>query len=382
MTDDIFGESLRALAQMMRLRQDIPIPFTNKVIQNKNRIPNIVQDTMANLWRNNELKPLIVKTFRNAGNNHFTFIIHLPFGVVSFEDFAEKENYFRDATGCEIIISRRNNSFILEAFAEKIGTFYPYSFYAADYPNMRLPIPVGYSAKGLVVRDLAEMYSLLIGGIPRSGKSNMLHVIIASLIQNENCIIVGLDYKESEYAIYLQDFGLLATNTQESLILLSKLNQELDRRKKLVRGKYVKIHDMPANQRPPFIVVFADEVTEIQDKNVQYMLNTLPRIGAAFGFITIVATQKPSAKTFRSGNFTELRSLMDGRMCFNVRSAEDSKMILNNTSGVRLPSVKGRCIFQWDAEIEVQTMYLNPKDIKKGVANIVPQQPQTLLPPR
>jgi len=171
--------------------------------------------------------------------------------------------------------------------------------------------------------------------------------------------------------MYLNNRGILATNDNEARILLSKLNDELDKRKKLIRGKYVKIHDMPEKKRPPFIILFADEVTEIQDKNIQYMLNRIPRLGGGFGFITIIATQKPSSKTFRSGCFTELRSLMDCRICFNVRSKDDSIMILNNSQGVTLPNIRGRCIFQYgyDDNMEIQTMYIKPERIKKLLSN-------------
>lgn len=387
-----YSDLIKSLSQLIKLRDDIPLPFTNFTIPNKNKIPNIVKYVIDNLWSDYELKPLIVKVERNKENTEFVFVIHLPPGVISYRDFKEKETYFKDAINGEVIINRRGNSFTLEVFSKRLESNYPYRFNYGEYGDMLLPIPIGYSTKELIVKDLARMYSILIGGIPRSGKSNMIHNIITSLLlaRNDSCIVVGIDYKESEYAMYLNKYGILATNDDEAMFVLQKLNHELDRRKKLIRGKYVKIHDMPTTIRPPFIIVFADEVTEIQNKDIQYLLNRIPRLGGGFGFITIIATQKPSSKTFRSGNFTELRSLMDARICFNVRSGDDSQMILNNTRGLDLPKIQGRCIFQWDVEAEVQTMYVKLEKINNlleeggvyGRREVVLEQPKKMLPPR
>jgi hypothetical protein len=398
------NDTIKLVSNIIKHRSDIPIPYTNLTIKNKNRIPNIVKFVIENVWSNYELKPLIVKTKRNKENTDFVFIIHLPHGIISYKEFKEKEFYFKDAINGEVIISRKGNSFTLEVLSKKLESEYPYKFNYQDYDHMLLPIPIGYSARNVnkpIVKDLAELYSILIGGIPRFGKSNMIHNIITSLLlsRNNDCMIIGIDYKESEYAIYLDKYGILATNESEALDVLYKLNLELDKRKQLIKGRYVKIHDMPKEQRPPFLIVFADEITEIQNKDVQYLLNRLPRLGGGFGFITIVATQKPSAKTFKSGNFTELRSLMDSRICFNVRSTDDSIMVLNNSRAMDLPKIKGRCIFQYDIETEIQTMYIDPRKIDKilmegGVIPIYDRntkviygykevvKSQNLLPPR
>ena len=394
---------LNEIVKLIKQRDDISIPYTNYTLKNKNKIPNIVKFTIENIWSNYDLKPLIVKTKRNVENTDFVFIIHLPHGKISYNEFKDKEQYFKDAINGEVIISRKGNSFTLEVLSKKLEKEYPYKFNYLDYPNILLPFPIGYSARYInkpIVKDLAEMYSILIGGIPRTGKSTIIHVIITSLLlsRNNNCIICCIDYKESEYAIYLNDYGILASNDYEAFTLLTNLNIELDRRKKLIKGRYVKIHDMPPAQRLPFIVVVVDEITEIQNKEIQFLLNRLPRLGAGFGFITIVATQKPSAKTFRSGNFTELRSLMDARVCFNISSTEDSQMVLNNPRAMELPKIKGRCIFQWDEEIKTQVMYVDPRRVNRilmegGVTPIHDRnpkivygyedvKPQNLLPPR
>lgn len=397
------GDTIKLVSNLIKNRDDIPIPFTNYTLRNKNRIPNIVKFTIENIWSNYDLKPLIVETKRNKENTDFVFIIHLPHGIISYNDFKEKEQYFKDAINGEVIISRKGNSFTLEVLSKKLEINYKYEFDYEECDNMLLPIPIGYSTRSTnkpIVKDLSKMYSMLISGLPRTGKSNIIHNMITSLLlsRNNDCFICCIDYKESEYAIYLNNYGILATNEYEAFTLLTRLNLELDKRKKLIRGKYVKIHDMPPAERPPFIVVVVDEITEIQNKEIQFLLNRLPRLGGGFGFITIVATQKPSSKTFRSGNFTELRSLMDSRICFNVRSAEDSQMVLNNSKAMELPKIQGRCIFQWDEEIQIQTMYIDPKKINKilmegGVTPIYDRnpkvvygyedvKPQNLLPPR
>ena len=48
----------------------------------------------------------------------------------------------------------------------------------------------------------------------------MIHNIILYACRNDSCIVVGIDYKESEYAMYLNKYGILATNDDETMFVL------------------------------------------------------------------------------------------------------------------------------------------------------------------
>lgn len=363
--NNAFKETTKLALRSWKHRADIPIPFTKKVFKNKGKIPAIIQEVIDNVWRNEELKPLIVE--KRAEDNKYTFIINLPAGIVSYKDFKAKEDYFYDAVSGDISIERRGKVVTLTVLEGTLGIKYPYNFDPSLYPKMYLPFPIGYSVNGLIVRDLAKFPYMLIGGLPDYGKSNGIHVLNFALLtgRNNTCFIVTIDFKRSEYATYMDKYGLLVTTEPEAHRVLNLLEKEMERRMDLcARLGEQRIHDIKSNNRPPFIVLEIDEITELQDKDSQLTLGRIMRMGRAYGFCVIPATQRPSARTFRNETFTEVRALCAVRMCYHVSETPDSIMILGNGRGVDIPAISGRGIFKSGVEqIEVQTMYINPKKI-------------------
>lgn len=375
-SNEDYRELAKTLHNLWRRRGDIylPTPKGYKRIFKSNKIPAAIEDVINVLWEKKDLKPLITKREFDKEKEKWTFIIHLPAGV-TYREFFGKQEYFRDATKRPILIQNKSGVAVLQVLNEplKTGKDYKFLFNPNDYKNMYLPIVLGYSINGLIVKDLGEFLYLLIGGIPKGGKSTVIHVIITSLLlcSSSVCFPVIIDRKMAEYAPYMRNRGLLVTEENEIQEVLVKLNTELDRRNAFLASKgKVKIHNLPPNQRPPFIVLIVDELTEIQDKKSQELLNRIARLGRSPGFCLILATQRPSAKAFRDGSFTETRSLCDARLCFRVKSGRDSEMILNNANGANLPAIPGRGIFQWDDEVEIQVPFLDPeKDVQRILQN-------------
>lgn len=369
-------ESFRSLAtsihNLWRRRDNVYLPTLKgqKLIIKSNKIPATVEDVINILWQNENLKPLIHKKEFNKEKGKWNFVIHLPPGI-SFREFSNSEEYFKDATRRPTLIENKGGVPVLQILNEplKHGKDYKFTFNPQDYPKMYLPIVLGYSVNGLLVKDFGEFLYLLIGGIPKGGKSTLIHVILTSLLlsRNDNCFIVVIDFKKAEYAPYMQKRGLLVTDELATHNVLQQLNNELDKRNTFLASRNkVKIHNLHSNQRPPFIVVVVDELTELQNKKSQELLNRLARLGRSPGFCLILATQRPSAKAFRDGTFTETRALCDARLCFRVKSGRDSEMILNNPKGFTIPAIPGRGIFQWDSELEIQVPFIDPeKDVEQ-----------------
>lgn len=369
-----FQSLLDDIKNKWRRRGDIylPTPKGYKRIICSNKIPAAIEDVINILWDKKDLKPLIIKKEFNKEKDKWIFTIHLPPGI-TYREFHNAQEYFQDASKRPILIQNKSGVAVMQILNEplKKGTEYTFTFNPEDYPKMYLPIVLGYSVTGLVVKDMGEFLYMLIGGIPKGGKSTSIHVILTSLLlsRSSSCYPIVIDFKKAEYAPYMKNNkrGLLVTDEIESYEVLQMLNSEVDKRNKLLSSKgKVKIHNLHPDIRPPFIVLIIDELTELQNKKSQELLNRLARLGRSPGFCLILATQRPSAKAFRDGTFTETRSLCDARLCFRVKSGEDSKMVLNNTNGANLPAIPGRCIFQWDDELEIQVPFLDPeKDVEQ-----------------
>ena len=83
------------------------------------------------------------------------------------------------------------------------------------------------------------------------------------------------------------------------------------------------------------------------------------------GLLHCVATQRPDSKTFSS--WSNSKAMFPGTACFHVRDATNSGIVLGhgNDRAATIPNIPGRGIFQYDLEIEFQSMYMPPKEARK-----------------
>jgi S-DNA-T family DNA segregation ATPase FtsK/SpoIIIE len=253
---------------------------------------------------------------------------------------------------------------------------------------MYLPVHFGYSAAGEIVSDLAEIVNLIIAGHPKAGKSNFLHTLAVELQMSRQVWMAIIDLKRVEYS-YLQKHAVIAIELPDALRILMSINQHINRRLCILeQAEVVQIqeyHELPDYQGDmPFIVLIIDELAEMQDEACQDQLNRIVRIGRAAGVCAVVATQRPSSTMFKK--FGDSKAMFSGTMCFHVRDEVNSRMLLDNDKASIIPNIKGRAIYQWDREIEVQTMHLPVKQARKimkdieGVNKIVVEPQKRLLP--
>lgn len=333
------------------------------------------------------MKPLIVKKIK-LNEQAYKFLINLPPGL-GYKEFKGREQLFADAMGGTCQIEKHGKIITLQASTAEIKKEYPYMFDPSKYDGY-LPIHCGWSATGEVIEDLSDIINMLIAGHPKAGKSNFLHCLIMNLLQNKKTItrIVVFDFKRLEYS-YLKNYVLLVTQNEMAPKVFESLNKELGKRLAILEAAdCVKIHEyLEQGEEMPFIPVIIDELAEMVDEECQTYLNRLLRLGRAAGFLIICATQRPSSTMMKA--FGDSKAMFTSTLCFHVRDAVNSQMLLDNDRASLIPNVPGRGVFQWDEELEVQTMYLPVKKARqllKGidkveVMNFV-EQPQKRLPAR
>jgi len=348
-----------------------------------------VQDVIDALYSKDELKPLIMN--KSKEGDVWKFTIHLPPGT-GFAEFKKKSNLFSDATGGSVHIEKRGKAVTMEVMAEELKKNYPYSLYdPTKYDDMYLPLPIGMSAKGLIVRDLTEYPHFFTGGETNFGKSNELHVFANSiLLYRPETFMIIVDPKSTEFA-YLEGRALVVDEMGDVGELLEKLNEELDKRKKILKAaNCVKIQKyLKKRYEMGFIVLIVDEWADLPE-DVQNDLWRLLRMGRFVGIHVIAATQRPSSKTFEK--FGDMKAMFYGRLSFVVADAINSRMIIDCDDAANLPAIKGRAIYKCGLEMmEVQTLFLDPEEaIKlydksntcKVVNPIAIKQPRKMLPPR
>ncbi len=326
-------------------------------------IPLAVNETIEALWSEDK-QPQISKAAKTEDG--YTFTIALPAGI-SFKDFYSKLDYFKDAAGGNKVntaITQSGKMAILTITTKLLENYYKYT---ADYPKAGLlPVPIGYTSKGLEVIDIAKHEHILIGGTTGSGKSNSIHVIVNSLLNlKEPPIIILIDLKMSEYN-YLEDRLLLVTDSKMAYQALERLVQEMKARQLILKNsRCVDIQKYRKHGgKMPYIILIIDELAQLKDKDAQEDLEDLLSLSRASGIRIIAATQRPSCQIFKKKSFGDAKANFTCRICYRTLSEVDSRIILDSGEGAKIPKIPGRGYLRIGCDlIEIQTPYLDPEEV-------------------
>lgn len=326
------------------------------------KIPEAIMNTLDAIYPEGK-RPIVVKRVRQESG--WLFILALSPGDC-FNDFKKHLPYFQESTGGAVQITKQGKAVMLRVLTEELQSEYTFKWEFEQYDKMALPIPFGYSAAGMIVRDLADAPNLLVAGHPGAGKSNFLHVTAVSLLLSRSVYLCIIDPKRLEYG-YLREKALLITDDDEALRLLQGINKQIDKRlDMLTKAGVVKVQDYEGDM--PYIVLVIDELAELADEECQMELNRIVRLGRAAGICVVAATQRPSSTIFKK--WGDSKAMFAATMCFHVRDEVNSRLVLDNEAASIIPNIPGRAIYQWDTQLEVQCMYLPIKKARQLLSGI------------
>lgn len=316
------------------------------------------------------LKPLLAHEHKTATGWHLVF--HLPPGISS-RDIQSKREHLEEQAGGEIDFNLIGQNLHMSLSLMPLGTDVPYPTKAEEHPG-HLPIPLGVTRQGPFVIELADKPHLLIGGNTGSGKTTALRAMIVSLLM-VNAQVIIVDLKGGlDFACFRKHCPVVTTD-DGTVKVIEALRKECDRRIPILEKAVVTSLVEYKGKELPFIVLAIDEVAELEGKDSQQALNRLVRLSRSAGICVICATQRPSASIFTSTVFSNTRMLFGGRLCFSVPKPEDSKMVLDDDSACRLPpEVKGRAIWQWNGQRDVQCYNMSLEAAKDILEAIPPKE--------
>lgn len=192
--------------------------------------------------------------------------------------------------------------------------------------------------------DLGEAPHLLLGGTTGSGKSVCLHALLLSLLWRlgpQDLQLVMIDPKRVELGQYaglphLRN-GHVIEDMADAMESLEELVAEMERRTALLREHGVSnLEQGHASGRLdlPFLVVVVEELADLlfQSREAETPLVRLAQKARAVGIHLLLATQRPDADTFTG----LLRSNVPARIALSVRTAAESKIILDETGAEKL----------------------------------------------
>ncbi len=231
-----------------------------------------------------------------------------------------------------------------------------------------LPMSLGKDIAGQpVIADLAKMPHLMVAGTTGSGKSVGINSMILSMLHHctpEDLRLVLIDPKMLEFSPYNGIPHLLTpvvTDMNKASMALKWLSREMDRRYEILSRVGVR-HFLTYNERVraaeargeplrlpnpdgqtasdpletwPYIVCIIDELADLMLTNRKEVEGEITRIAQkarAAGIHLILATQRPSSDVVTS----LIKSNVNVRIAFQVASAIDSRIIINNTGAQSL----------------------------------------------
>ena len=183
-----------------------------------------------------------------------------------------------------------------------------------------------------IYKDLNTDIHLLVSGATGTGKSNSLHNIINSLINQSKIFLIDPKYTELYLWEGYKNIKGLANNKKDIETMLNKVEKLTFERFQLMRAQRIQ---NGCDKFEPIIVI-VDECHILTGKAKSILCN-IATLGRAAGVHLILATQKPSASAFP----TVIREQALGRISHFVASRTSSIMALGLSGAQDIPNKKG-----------------------------------------
>lgn len=223
--------------------------------------------------------------------------------------------------------------------------------YSAPIPK-EIAVPVGVDADGRQVSlPLGNSSTFLAGGLPGSGKTNLVAAMVAGLMRGDPTgtrVQVGIiDAKRADFSQVPPDLSGLwrpvARDVDSGVLLINDLWAECQRRFELMEQYGVSnVSDLSRHGvNLPFVFLVVDEWGAFTgNADFNFAALKLAQLSRAAGITTLYATQRPS----RSVVNPDIKAMADATVAFRCRSEADSRVLMDDRAAADLPPVPGRAI--------------------------------------
>ncbi|MFG3004989.1 FtsK/SpoIIIE domain-containing protein [Streptomyces calvus] len=231
--------------------------------------------------------------------------------------------------------------------------------------------PLGTDIEGNPVTiDLSSADSphLLVAGTTGSGKSVALDTILKGLVRYDTSTLRLrlVDPKGTELVDFEDDphlDGMIGMDAADAIEILEKTVDEMAVRykdMKAIRTRKLVEYNAKVDKadRKPWIVIVLDEYADLtsdpeEKKQIEALLKRLTQKARAAGIHVIAATQRPSADVIS----TTIRSNFPAQLALRVKTATDSRIILDETGAEALAGQGDAFLHTAKGTIRVQVAY-------------------------
>jgi len=272
--------------------------------------------------------------------------------------------------------------------------------------SMRIPIFLGKDVAGNpIVFDLTTLPHLLIAGRTGTGKSVCLNSIIVSILMTrrpDEVRTLLVDPKMVELSPYKSIPHLMhpvVTDMRKAEAILAWAVEKMEERYELLARagvRHISVYnqlgeeelwerigpedDLQRSQIPthmPYIVIVADEMADLMmtaAKEVEGHIIRLAQKSRAVGIHLVLATQKPTVDVITG----LIKSNLPARICFQVASRTDSRVVLDEMGADKLLS-NGDLLFLWPGTSSLlrgQGTYVSDDEINRVIEAVATAEPQ------
>lgn len=240
----------------------------------------------------------------------------------------------------------------------------------------KLAAALGINVAGKpVIMDIAKMPHLLIAGATGSGKSVAVNTFLMSMLFRSSpseVKFILVDPKRVELTGYNDIPHLLVPVIVEPKKVVSALKwatHEMDRRYKQLAEVGVRnitgFNELAGYAAMPNIVIIIDELADIMlfaPSEVEESITRIAQMARAVGIHLVLATQRPSVDVITG----LIKANIPGRICFNVSSMTDSRVVLDSPGAEKLLG-KGDMLFlppDQAKPMRIQGTYVSDQEIK------------------
>ncbi len=309
--------------------------------------------------------PKIHDVFEENESVRYTFT--LPNGVDPAQ-IHKKWFCFQQILGENLMMEGTIKRFVLHVFHSN-ARLQPYNYSYKQWQPLlkqyRLPVVVGRDQFGnAIVYDMVDSNTphLLIAGETGSGKSSMVRVIVATLIQHMSPDHLHLylgDLKNSEFHFLrrVKHVKYVCMEEHEMTSMLSKLWKEVLHRRKVMEeyelGHIDEYNQITKDKPLPYIFIAIDEVAMLQDeKECVTIIEKISAVGRSLGIFLMLSMQRPDAKILDG----KLKLNLTVRMGFKCADLINSNIV--GTPGSENLSQSGQMILKLDGLKKVQAPFL------------------------
>ncbi|HDR4738308.1 TPA: DNA translocase FtsK [Bacillus cereus] len=309
--------------------------------------------------------PTIHDVYEGKESVRYTFT--LPNGVDPAQ-IHKKWFCFQQILGENLMMEGTIKKFVLHVFHSS-ASLQPYDYSYKQWQPLlksyRLPVVVGRDQLGnAIVYDMIDSNTphLLIAGETGSGKSSMVRVILATLIQHMSPDHLHLylgDLKNSEFHFLrrVKHVKYVCMEEHEMTSMLSKLWKEVLHRRKVMEeyelGHIDEYNQITKDKPLPYIFIAIDEVAMLQDeKECVTIIEKISAVGRSLGIFLMLSMQRPDAKILDG----KLKLNLTVRMGFKCADLINSTIV--GTPGSENLRQSGQMILKLDGLKKVQAPFL------------------------